>query len=325
MKLPLSDLVWFDGLASVEDGEALWKKVLVAEDDPVYRRLLEHTLADCHYVVQSVPDGLAALEQARLPGAPRLIVLDWVMPGLEGPDVCRKLRQCTTEGYQYIILLSANDRKEDIVRGLEAGADDYLTKPFDPTELLARIRVGTRMIQLQNSLFVAQEQLRFQATHDHLTGIWSRGALLELLRGELERSQRTSAPVAVLMIDIDHFKNINDELGHQIGDMVLQEVASRLADTVRSYDVIGRYGGEEFMVVAELDLVQAFEYAERLRDRVVRLPIRVLGRTVTVSVSVGVAIADPAQLWDLTAIIKVADASMYSAKHNGRNRVEIAR
>ncbi len=300
------------------------KRVLVAEDDPLYRCILERVLSERGYRVESVQDGTEALRMSSSSGAPRLILLDWMMPGISGPEICKELRRKSMATYPYIILLSANDKKADVVAGLEAGADDYLTKPFDSHELLARLRVGVRMITLQNSLLAAQERLRFQATHDSLTGIWNRGALLELLGGELERAHRRHSSLAVLMLDLDHFKKINDEFGHQTGDSVLQEVATRLAATVRVYDLIGRYGGEEFLVVAELEPSQVQEYAERLRLTVAIPPLEIDGHWHAVSVSIGIAVTDSTRAWDVAEVVGLADGAMYSAKRAGRNRFVLA-
>jgi two-component system cell cycle response regulator len=268
-------------------------------------------------------DGLKALQAARAPDAPHLLMLDWVMPGMQGPDVCRQLRQDPGERYRYIMLLTAKDNKADIIAGLEAGADDYLTKPFDTHELLARVRVGTRMLKLQESLLLAQEKLRFQATHDPLTGVWNRGALFDLLRGEVERAQRKATGISLLMLDVDHFKRINDSFGHPVGDLVLQEVARRLLASMRSYDIVGRYGGEEFLVVAsDLEQESPLEFGERLRRTVFSAPVETPSAAVSVSVSIGVTSAQPGLQYSIEDLIHASDSALYTAKNNGRNRVE---
>ena len=299
------------------------KAVLVVEDDPLYRYAVQHLLAGKGYEVEAVTDGWQALAKACAPNAPRILILDWMLPGLDGPEICRQVREHGPEYYQYILLLTSKNQTADIVEGLEAGADDYLLKPPDAHELVARIHVGERILRLHDSLVQAQEGLRFQATHDALTGLWNRRALMDLLKAEFERAARRAASVSVFMADIDCFKRINDEHGHLTGDAILQEVAHRLSAAVRPYDLIGRYGGEEFIVAAsELGGEGAREMAERLREEVSATPILSQGKSVPVTVSVGVATAMPRpQCW-IEKLVQRADAAMYLAKRNGRNRVE---
>jgi len=301
-------------------------RVLVADDDPVSCYMLEHDLTAKGYVVQCVNNGREALAAARQPGAPRLIVLDWMMPGMSGPEICLSLRQPRSQDhYQYVLLLSSKGETHDVVAGLDAGADDYLIKPFHSSELLARLRVGSRMLRLHDDLLEAQELLRFQATHDPLTGIWNRGALMQLAQSEIQRAQRSSDPIGFLMIDVDHFKKVNDTYGHCIGDLVLQQVARRLSLSVRGYDVVGRYGGEEFAVVAPgLDVEQLSEYAERMRRLVASAQIEVPGGPVSVTISIGVAVAANAAACALDRLLECADSSLYKAKHQGRNRIAVS-
>src|SRR5260370_750467 len=223
-------------------------RILIAEDDAISRTLLERTLQRAGYAVISVENGAQAIAELVKQDAPRLALLDWIMPEMDGVEVCRAIRRRKEQAYTYLILLSSRESKGDIVVGLEYGADDYLTKPFDVDELKARLRSGHRILELEDHLVEARESMRFQATHDLLTSLWNRGVILELMSHEIMRSRREHSCTALMMCDIDHFKSVNDQYGHAVGDEVLREVARRLHNSVRSYDMVGRYGGEEFLV-----------------------------------------------------------------------------
>ena len=224
-------------------------RILVAEDDPVSGRVLEVFLKKRGFEVLTASNGTEALEILEKEDGPRLAILDWMMPGLEGVQVCQRVRERNSQAYVYLLLLSAKIQKEDFLRGLDSGADDYLTKPFDPQELHARLRVGMRILDLQDSLIAAREELRFRASHDSLTGVANRGTILEALRRETSRQIRAGGSFGIIMVDLDHFKKVNDTHGHPCGDAVLQEAAGRMTSSVRGYDLVGRYGGEEFLIV----------------------------------------------------------------------------
>jgi len=223
--------------------------------------------------------GAHALRELAAPDSARLALLDWVMPNKTGIDVCREVRNRPGRAYTYLIVLSSKESKQDIVQGLEAGADDYLTKPFDVEELKARLRVGERILELEDRLVEARESMRFQATHNLLTSLWNRSAIMELTAREVERSKREKNCTAVIMCDIDHFKQVNDRYGHSTGDDVLCEVAQRLQRSVRSYDMVGRYGGEEFLVVLNRCKPEsALARAENLRKQSGGIPWRRRGK-----------------------------------------------
>lgn len=300
-------------------------RILIAEDDPVSRRLLEAFLTRWGYDVVVARDGTEAWELLQREGAPKLAILDWMMPGMDGVQVCRKTRERTSRPYVYILMLTAKDRKQDIVQGIEAGADDYMIKPFDAHELKAHLLAGKRIVDLQEQLITAREELRVQATHDPLTGLWNHGSILDIVRVELERAQRQDNPLGVVMGDLDHFKRINDSYGHPAGDAVLCEVARRMHSSVRPYDSVGRYGGEEFLVVVPgCDRVDARHQAERLLASVRGQPILSSGGSLRVTISLGVAATSEPQSTDTESLLRAADAALYLAKRNGRDRVESA-
>ncbi|HEX3118125.1 MAG TPA: diguanylate cyclase [Candidatus Acidoferrum sp.] len=301
-------------------------KILIADDEALSRRLLEKTLERAGYEVVAVENGRAAVRQLCQTDGPRLALLDWVMPELDGPGVCREVRRQQDDSYVYMVLLTSKESKEDVVAGLESGADDYLTKPFNVDELKARLRTGERILHLEGRLVEAREMMRFKATHDALTSIWNRGVIMDLLGRELMRSQRESGCTIVLLGDVDHFKSVNDTHGHLVGDEVLQEIARRLLLSIRSYDFVGRYGGEEFLLVLNNCKPQFAEArAEEIRKIVGSRPIQTLAGPVNITMSFGLLRSDMWGVRPVEELMHEVDAALYAAKAGGRNCVRIAK
>lgn len=298
------------------------KHVLIAEDDPVSQKLLTHTLEHWGYKITSVTDGDQAWEVLSQPNPPRIVILDWVMPGLDGVSICRKIRNLPTEYYTYLLLLTANAQQEDVIHGLEAGADDYVVKPFNPVELKARLRNGERILLMQEELIETREALRVQATRDSLTKVWNRAAILETLDRELARGKREGICIGVIMLDIDQFKQVNDTHGHQVGDIVLQEFGRRMADSVRVYDAVGRYGGDEFLIILPgCGPIDAQLLADRLHKDIAASPFEIPNGQLPISTSVGVTSSRPDKDIDSDHIISIADRAMYDVKHRGGDKV----
>ncbi len=295
-------------------------RILLAEDDVVVRHMLLNWLEEEGYRVEVAKDGEEAWEILNQTGSPELIILDWMMPGIDGMEICRRLRSRQSEFYHYVLLITAKSHKQDIAFALEAGADDYLVKPFDLDELRARLVVANRIVAVQRQLINARESLRVQATKDDLTGTWNRATFLDLFEGELDRASRSGVTTGLLMLDIDHFKKINDKYGHLTGDLALKEIAVRLKHLLRSYDFLGRYGGEEFLIALPgVTKVQLFEIAERIRLSIANQPL-IFGKTeINISLSVGAVDVTPGKKNPMHAIA-VADVALYHAKNLGRNR-----
>ena len=299
-------------------------QILIAEDDAMFRKILQSWLESWGHQVIVAEDGTKAWNILQQENPPELLILDWVMPGIDGLELCRRIRQQQKTSYQYILLVTGKDDKQDVVRGLDAGADDYLTKPFDRNELRAHLRVGRRILTLQRDLINARDDLQFQATHDVLTGIWNRGGVLDLLHRELERAARARTSTSVLMLDLDHFKKINDTYGHLTGDVVLREVAKRIIQSVRSYDLVGRYGGEEFLVVlAACGKTEIEQSANRIRLAVASAPILAGSSEIPVTVSIGATVIACSNAASEKDALLAADKALYEAKNGGRNRVSL--
>jgi two-component system, cell cycle response regulator len=287
-------------------------RILAAEDNPVFQSMLRTLLRKWGYDAVIAQNGNEAWHILESENAPRLAILDWMMPGMDGVQVCRRVRSANREPYIYIVLLTARTEAQDLVEGMEAGADDYLTKPFNAQELRVRIRAGHRILDLQDAL-------RRQATHDGLTGLLNRNSILARLSEEVARQHRESRPLSVLMIDIDRFKNVNDTYGHQAGDAVLSEAAERLCAASRCYDGVGRYGGEEFLVLLPgCDLAAALVQAERLREAIGSEAFAIPSHELNVTCSIGVACAEGVAPG---VLIRYADEALYQAKTTGRSRV----
>jgi diguanylate cyclase (GGDEF)-like protein len=290
-------------------------RVLIADDDRLSALMLEANLKASGYEVTVVPDGGQAWQILKTDDRPQIAILDWMMPVMDGLEVCRKVRRGSGP-YVYILLLTGNTDPDSVVTGMDAGADDYIRKPFHPAELKARLRSGKRIVDLE-------EKLRRQATHDALTGILNRGAIMERITIEMERAYREELQLCIAMVDLDHFKRVNDTHGHSAGDTVLCETASRMSSVLRPYDSIGRYGGEEFIVVFPgCDAVSASAIAERIRRSISAVPIMARSERIFVTASIGIAEARRSQHAD--AVIREADKALFRAKQAGRDRIEFS-
>ena len=245
----------------------------------------------------------------------RMVITDWLMPNINGLELIERIRSASFPNYTYLILLTSRDTRNSILEGLQAGADDYLTKPFDRDELMARLAIGERILRLE-------ERLEEMATHDSLTGLLNRRALYSRILSELNRSMREKSSVSLIILDIDHFKLVNDSYGHLTGDRALCLLAETLTQNKRAYDVVGRWGGEEFLaLLPKTFLTDAQSVAERFRTSVADAELQLLdGRTVQLSVSIGVT-SSICGTENIETLIRQADEAMYQAKKTGRNKV----
>ena len=301
-------------------------KVLVADDSVVSRHMLEATVKKWGYEPVVACDGHEAWEILQKTDAPQLAILDWVMPVHTGPSVCRLVRQQQKEAYTYMLLLTSKNQREDLIEGMDAGADDYITKPFNHHELQVRLRAGRRIVELQGELLATQAALREQATHDSLTRVFNRSSIFDVLDRELGRAEREGLTVGVALLDIDFFKSVNDTFGHLAGDSVLQEAARRIKSAIRSYDSVGRYGGEEFLIVLPgCDEACTQSQADRIRRAlsIDPMPVNIEiqpDTSIALTASFGCTTAISGHKLTAEQLIQIADECLYEAKRSGRNR-----
>ena len=298
------------------------KRLLLVDDDSVSRSVLARQLAVRGYEILEAESGGAALRILTQVDAPRMAVVDWNMGTINGPELCRILRGRSP--YVYVVLTTAREGRRPLVEAMNSGADGYIQKPVDVDELEAWLVAGQRIVELQDRLLKAHAELERRATHDALTGVRNRGSLLEILGRELRRSIRTKSATGIVLLDVDHFKKVNDTYGHPVGDEVLVEFAGRCARAVRDYDVIGRYGGEEFLLILPgSTLPDAAAVGGRLLDAIARRPFATSAGEIPVTVSAGAASTGQGYL-DVDAMIAAADAALYAAKNAGRARLHVA-
>ena len=295
-------------------------RVLIAEDDRVTRMILQRWIEAWGYEVFIAADGTEAWKILEGERPPEIVIMDWMMPGMDGIELCQRLRDKSRAYYHYILMVTGRTESQDVVHALESGADDCIAKPFEESELRARMLVASRILKLQNELILAREELRVQAMRDGLTGLWNRSAFLDLFQRELDRAKRSKGLTGLLLLDLDHFKKVNDTYGHIAGDTVLKEIAKRLKRSVRSYDFVGRYGGEEFFIALHgCNKEQLCNRAEAIRTAVCEEFVRVDKGTIGVTVSIGAVVASP-DMGTIPEVLALADIALYKAKDAGRNR-----
>ena len=296
-------------------------RVLIADDDPLCREITVTVLTGEGYDVISVENGQQVLEHVSAGGID-LVILDVVMPGINGYECCRLVKTLTRRSFLPVVLVTAHSDTESRVEGLRIGADDFIVKPFDEREMKARISAMLRIKRQVDSVAEARERLEQIAVSDELTGLYNFRFLKTRLAEEFKRAERYQTSLACLLCDLDHFKEINDRQGHQVGDQVLAEVARRLRGGLREVDIVGRYGGDEFMLLLPATQVGgALTVAERMWRTVRQSPVRAGGRDHFMTLSVGISLFPGADITTRDDLIQAADRAMYQAKQEGRDRV----
>ena len=308
-------------------------KILIAEDDPVSSRVLSTSLIKWGHEVVATGNGLEAWQALQEDNAPQLAILDWMMPGMAGPEVCRKVRQEITTSPIYLILLTAMSRKQDVVAGLEAGADDYLTKPFDRHELRVRLQTGVRIVELQSSLRErvreleaaiverqrAEDALRNLTLTDDLTGLYNHRGFFTLAEHHAKTARRSSQSSFLIYADMDGLKQINDRFGHTEGSLAIAKTAEILRQTFRDSDIVARLGGDEFVILAtDVSACGLDGIISRLRKNFRRYNEQ-RNHSYLLALSIGAVRVDPNTDSTIEELIAQADVAMYEHKRSKKS------
>ncbi|MEP6995362.1 MAG: diguanylate cyclase [Acidobacteriota bacterium] len=300
-------------------------RALIADSDPDRLRQLEGWLTKWGYEVGPAGNGVEAWNRLSTEASPTLVILAWKMDAMHGIDVCRRLRLQPGLPSAYVLLIADDRGTDDLLDGLNAGADDFLFMPLDAVEVRARVRTGARIVEVEEALRASQDALRIQSTRDAVTGSWNHATILDLLQKERERARRKSGSVGVVLADLDEFRKVNENLGHPVGDEVLREAARRMSSSVRPYDAVGRYGGEEFLIVLPgSDGLGALTVAERIREAFAKRPVDTSAGPVPLTLSLGVAAEGGEAVTDSASLLQAADSALKRAQNTGRNRAALS-
>lgn len=296
-------------------------RILVVDDDASNLRMACETLGDENYIIDTAPDGVEAIEKVRA-HPPDLLILDVMMPKMNGLEVCRIVKSQSTESFIPIILVTVKGDIDSKVTGLKVGADDYLAKPYNPLELRARVASMLRIKALQDKINAKRRELEALSVTDDLTGLFNHRAMQQRLRDEFLRAQRYNEPLSVLMIDADHFKEVNDRHGHLFGDIVLQQLAELLCRCVREIDVVARYGGEEFLVILpQTHFSGSLSVADRIWRNVGKTDFTDGRNHHRLTVSIGISFYPNKNITSVEQLVSFADQALYQAKREGRDRI----
>lgn len=298
-----------------------FQRILVAENHGATRSMLVQMLREWGFEVVTATNGAEVLRIVAEKRPPELVILGRMLPGVDAFELCGRMSTHEGEYSPYILILAMQNDRHEVVHALESGAAEYLTTPFEAQELRARLIVATRILRRQQNLVSSRDQFRLQATKDALTGVWNRRSIFQILKEELNCAARSKRSTGVLLVDLDYFKQVNDTHGHLVGDLVLRQTSRLLRNALRAYDSIGRYGGEEFLIITPgSNEKELYELGERLRTIIEENPVRVRKNRIQITLSIGAAIASPRD-GCLASVLAAADAALYDAKRFGRNRI----